>query len=102
MKRRMNSVFVFATLLLAGATCARAQTAPGQLSDVAKALECLDQKSLSAWKREQIEPFKGATDILIYKYTSSGRSVLLRIMFYPSESEASKSFNSFRDEFASA
>lgn len=79
----------------------RAQTSVVQLSDVAKALECLSHKSLSGWKREQIEPFKGATDILIYNYVFDGRKVLLRIMYHPSALDASKAFSSFRNDFAS-
>src|SRR5207253_1156330 len=40
-------------------------------------------------------PLKGSINILIFKYVSGGREALVKIMYYPSGSEASRSFQSF-------
>jgi hypothetical protein len=96
MKRATTLSFVIA-LLLTAPLITRAQTAPTKLIDVVKALDCLDRNgSMSAWKRERIEPFTGgADDIFIYNYISGGRKVIVKAMYYPSDAEANLSFKSF-------
>jgi len=100
MKRTAKLSFVI-VLLLSVSLIVRAQNTPTQLSDVAKALECLDQKKSSLWTLERGEPFGGSKDVLVYKYVSGGRGVLVRFMYYLSDAEANKSFKSF-GEYASA
>jgi hypothetical protein len=96
MKRATTLSFVIA-LLLNAPLITKAQTAPTRLSDVTKALDCLDRNgSMSAWKRERVEPFTGgADDIFIYDYISGGWKVMVKVMYYPSDAEANLSFNSF-------
>jgi hypothetical protein len=98
MKRATTLSFVIA-LLLNAPPAVRAQTAPTRLSDVIKALDCLDRNgSMSAWKRERIEPFGGGDDIFIYNYISGGRRVMVKVMYYPSDAEANLSFKSFETD----
>jgi hypothetical protein len=96
MKRAATLSFVIALLLNAALTTS-AQTAPTRLSDVVKALDCLERNgSMSAWKRERVEPFTGGPDdIFIYNYISGGRKVTIKVMYYPSDAEANLSFKSF-------
>ena len=95
MKRATTLSFVIA-LWLTAPSVVRAQSAPTRLSDVMKALDCLERSdNMSAWKRERVEPFGGAEDIFIYAYISGGRRVMVKVMYYPSEREANLSFKSF-------
>jgi HAMP domain-containing protein len=82
-------------LLLNISSSVRAQTAPMQLSEVVKALDCVGQTHLSGWKREQVEPFGGSKDVLIYTYVSAGRRVRVAILYHVSDSEAARSFQEF-------
>jgi hypothetical protein len=80
----------FIVFLLSAPLIVRAQNAPLQLADVAKALECQDQNHLSGWKREQVEPFGGSKNVLVNMYVSGGRRVKVSIVYYQSDAEASK------------
>jgi hypothetical protein len=80
----------FIVLLLSASLIGRAQNASIQLADVAKALECQDQKHSSGWKREQVEPFGGSKNVLVNMYVSGGRRVKVSIVNYQSDAEASK------------
>lgn len=101
MKAAAKLSLLVAALSMSASLSVRAQTTHTQLADVEKALDCLDRGTLSAWKREGIEPLAGSRDIVIFKYVSGGRTAIVKIMYYPSNAEANKSFKSFGEHASS-